>query len=92
MERNRFADAQRAIEEAIRLDAFDADYFGILASIHLHFSRWKEALAAADQGLALEPEHNLCTNMRAQALVKLGDRSAPRRRWGRPSPAVRTTR
>jgi tetratricopeptide (TPR) repeat protein len=31
-------------------------------------------LEAANRGLEIDPEHQLCTNMRAQALVKLGDR------------------
>jgi tetratricopeptide (TPR) repeat protein len=74
--RNRFDEAQAAIEEALRLEPFDADYFAVLGSLHLRQNRWREALAAADQGLAIEPEHGLLTNLRAQALVKLGDRAA----------------
>src|SRR5205823_12580613 len=54
----------------------NADYFGILASLELRKSRWREALVAANQGLEIEPENGLCTNLRAQALVKLGDRAA----------------
>ena len=71
LRRNRFDEAQAAIMEAIRLNPYDADYFAILASLHLRASRWREALAVADQGLAVEPEHALCTNLRAQALVRL---------------------
>jgi tetratricopeptide (TPR) repeat protein len=76
LRRNRFQEAQAAILEAIRLNPYDADYFAILASLHLRGSRWREALEVADQGLTVEPEHPLCTNLRAQALVKLGDRAA----------------
>ena len=34
--------------------------------------RWAAALATADRGLALDPEHAQCTNLRAMALVQLG--------------------
>jgi tetratricopeptide (TPR) repeat protein len=74
--RKRFQEARAAILEAIRLDPYEANYFGILALLELGKSRWREALEAANQGLQIEPEHGLCTNMRAQALVKLGDRAA----------------
>jgi len=76
LSRNRLEEARAAILEAIRLNPYEADYFGTLALLELGKSRWREALAAANQGLQLEPEHGLCTNLRAQALVKLGDRSA----------------
>ena len=76
LSRQRLDEARSAILEAIRLNPFDADHFGILSLLELRKSRWREALAAADQGLMIEPEHGLCTNLRAQALVKLGDRSA----------------
>jgi tetratricopeptide (TPR) repeat protein len=76
LSRQRLDEAREAIREAIRLNPYDAEYFGILSLLELNKSRWREALEAADQGLALEPENGLCTNLRAQALVKLGDRSA----------------
>ena len=74
-ERNRLPEAQRAIEEALRLDPYEPAYFAELASLHYQQRRWKEALVAADQGLAIDPEHNTCLNLRAQALIKLGDRA-----------------
>ena len=74
--RKRYDDARASILEAIRLNPSDADYFGTLANLELGKSRWREALMAADQGLAIDPEHNVCTNMRALALVQLGDRAA----------------
>src|SRR5262245_41290166 len=76
IDRKRFEEARAAILEAIRLEPYNANYFGILSSLELQKSRWREALAAANQGLEIEPENGLCTNLRAQALVKLGDRAA----------------
>jgi len=76
LRRNRYGEAQAAILEAIRLNPYEAQYFAILGSLHLQASRWRDALAAADQGLAIDPEHGPCTNVRAQALVKMGDRAA----------------
>ena len=73
--RNHYAEAQAAIEEAIRLDSTDADFFSLLASIHLNQKRWPAALDAAEQGLQFDPEHVGCTNLRAMAMVKLGRRS-----------------
>lgn len=75
IDRKRYGEARQAIVEAIGLNPYEANYFGILASLELQKSSWREALAAANQGLEIEPENNLCTNLRAQALVKLGDRA-----------------
>ncbi|HEV2694850.1 MAG TPA: tetratricopeptide repeat protein [Verrucomicrobiae bacterium] len=72
--RNRFGEALMAINEAIRLDPDDADYHAVLANIHLQESRWRDALNAAEQGLQFDPEHIGCTNLRAMAMVKLGDK------------------
>lgn len=73
--RNRYEEARAAILEAIRLDPYDADFYGILAATFLQQRRWREALQSADQGLEIDPEHSLCTNFRAESLVKLGDRA-----------------
>jgi len=70
--RNRLPEALTAIEEAIRLDSVDADYFSLLAGIHLQECRWQKALEAAELGLQFEPEHVACTNQRAIAMVKVG--------------------
>lgn len=70
--RNRYPEARAAIEEAIRLDSVDADYFALLASIHLEERHWQRALDTAEQGLQFDPEHISCTNLRAMAMVKLG--------------------
>ena len=75
IDRKRLEEARLAILEAIRLDPYEASYFAILASLEMQKSRWREALEAANQGLEIEPEHVWCTNLRAQALVKLGDRA-----------------
>jgi tetratricopeptide (TPR) repeat protein len=69
-DRNRLA--ERAIDTAIELDPADADYFGLRAAIRFDERDWPGALAAAEQGLDLNPEHDACTNLRAIALVKLG--------------------
>jgi hypothetical protein len=73
--RNHYPEAQAAIEEAIRLDSTDADYFSLLAGIHFNQKRWQPALTAAERGLEFDPEHIGCTNLRAMAMVKLGRRS-----------------
>lgn len=72
----RLADALRGLDEAIRLDPHDADFFSMRASIHFQKKRWAEALADADAGLEIDPEHVGCLNLRAQALVMTKDRAA----------------
>lgn len=71
-DRNRDVEAVDSINEAIRLEPTDADYRGLLAGIEFARERWKETLAAAEQGLEFDPEHITCNNLRAMALVKLG--------------------
>ena len=65
-------DARAAIGEALRLNAEDEDYFSLLSSIELARRNWPGALAAAEQALALNPEHVNAANLRAMALVRLG--------------------
>ncbi len=68
----RLKEAESSAREAIRLEPADADFHGLLASVELARRDWSAALAAAEVGLALDPEHLLCTNLRALALVQLG--------------------
>jgi hypothetical protein len=37
--------------------------------------RWQDALDSAERGLAIEPQHVTCNNLRAMALVQLGRRA-----------------
>lgn len=72
--RNRFNDAGAAINEAIRLDPSDADLHAMRAQVSMQQRHWRDALAAAERGLAVDAEHVGCTNLRAMALVQLGER------------------
>lgn len=69
---DREEDAFRAVQEALRIDPSDADNFSLLSSIELARRRWPAALEAAEQALALNPEHVGANNLRAMALVRLG--------------------
>jgi tetratricopeptide (TPR) repeat protein len=73
--RNRSAEAKTAIEEAVRLDPDNPDYFGQLALVEFSLRDWNASLAAAENGLKADPEHVYCTNLRVQALTKLGRRT-----------------
>ena len=64
--------ARAAINEAIRLDPMQADYFSWLAAFLYDSGQWKAALKAADQGLELNALHVSCANLRALSLAKLG--------------------
>lgn len=69
---NQLRESKQAIEEAIGLNPYVTEYFAQLGQIELQLRNWKAAELAAGQGLELDPEHVLCTNLRAQALVKQG--------------------
>jgi tetratricopeptide (TPR) repeat protein len=71
-DRNRFAEAATAVREAIRLDPDDPNNRALLASIHSSTEAWEDCLREADAGLASDPEHDGCTNLRALALTHLG--------------------
>lgn len=70
--RRHFAEARDTIAEAIRLEPWNAMHFHVLSEIETQTYQWAQALAAAEQGLACDPEHIGCNNLRAIALVKLG--------------------
>ena len=72
--RNRLDEARTAANEAIRLDPETADHWGELSQIEYQCRDWRAALEAAERGLAIDPDDNACTNLRAIALVKLGRR------------------
>jgi tetratricopeptide (TPR) repeat protein len=63
--------AASAIHEAIRLDPDMPNYHALLAGIEFKLGRWEWALVAACRGLAIDPGHVGCLNLRAMALVKL---------------------
>jgi len=65
-----------AINEALRLDPSDPDVYALRGQMSFRRKKWQQALAEADAGLALDPEHHACINIRAQALVMLNERQA----------------
>lgn len=69
---DRLAEAEAAVNEAIRLDPEDADYFALLGSVKMQRRRWREALEAAERGLYFDASHVGCINLRAMALNQLG--------------------
>tara|TARA_R110002049_G_scaffold4601_5_gene32324 strand:+ start:455886 stop:457121 length:1236 start_codon:yes stop_codon:yes gene_type:complete len=70
--RNRFDESLAAIRESIRLDPYDADYFGQQARVCLSMRNWQQALDSAEAGLAIDPEDTHCNNVRSIALERLG--------------------
>lgn len=69
---DRMQDAEQTINEALRLDPSNADFYGHAAALCLQKKAWQAALDRAEQGLMLDPEHAQCTNTRSMALVHLG--------------------
>lgn len=71
-ERHQLAIAENSIREAIRLNPYEASYFALLARCHHQQKLWRESLAAANQGLAIDPKDVECLNYRALSLSQLG--------------------
>jgi len=68
MARQWLAEATAAIDEAIRLDASDAEKFATKSQIRFMMSDWHGGLAAAEAGLQLDPQNKGCLNLRGVAL------------------------
>ncbi|MBN2007490.1 MAG: tetratricopeptide repeat protein [Anaerolineae bacterium] len=68
--------ALAAIQEAMRLDPEVPAYYATLALLHTRKKAWRQAVRAAETGLQLAPDHVGCANMRAMALVNLGEQGA----------------
>lgn len=61
-----------SIEEALRLDPEDADYFALQSQLFLTSEKYQASLNAANAGLAIDPENVSCGNFRSIALERLG--------------------
>jgi tetratricopeptide (TPR) repeat protein len=61
--------AQKAIATSLQLDPNMAETYGIAAAIYQKQGKTAQMLAFADKGLALDPEHQTCWNMRVLALL-----------------------
>ncbi|HVT79354.1 MAG TPA: tetratricopeptide repeat protein, partial [Phycisphaerae bacterium] len=74
--RNRFPEAEVEVRRALQLAPADSDFWCLLAEVLFARQQWEPTLDAANTGLQFDPEHSGCLNMRAMALVKLGDKMA----------------
>jgi tetratricopeptide (TPR) repeat protein len=72
LQRNRFDEAEAAIQTSLNLDPYDADAFALLARALVGRKRYEDALAILNQGLAIDPEHGDCSSLRAITLERLG--------------------
>lgn len=66
--------ARVSINEALRQDPSEPQYWALLAQLELNLKNHRAALAAAEQGLTFDAEHEGCVNLRAIALTNLGER------------------
>ncbi|AKQ45022.1 hypothetical protein TH63_04260 [Rufibacter radiotolerans] len=82
LQEERLAESERAIWEALTLEPYEATYHFVLGSICFSRSQWKEALASAEEGLAVEPEDVSCLNLKARALNRLGHKEMATESFG----------
>lgn len=72
LRRDRYEEAAAAIQEALRLNSFSPDYYEMQGRIRFAQRRWRDALESAENGLAIEADHDGCGNLRAMSLTQLG--------------------
>jgi tetratricopeptide (TPR) repeat protein len=69
---SKLKDAEEAINQAVAVDGRDADRCAMLARIYQERDRQEASLQHANDGLAIDPDHDVCLFFRAIALGKLG--------------------
>ena len=70
--RNQFEAADKAANEAIRLGSNStASYFSLKSQIQFALRNWRHALDAADRGLEIDPDDEVCANLRGMCLRQL---------------------
>ena len=72
LELGRLDDAEGAADAAVMLNPGGADGDALCALIALQRRDWANALAWADRGLAGDPQHPTCADVRGVALLQLG--------------------
>ncbi len=70
--RRRTRAARPHVEQAVRLDPWNAEYFGLLAAVEFDLGDWAAAEAAARRGLAVRPSHDRCATLLARAMAAAG--------------------
>lgn len=70
--RGRARQAAEAAQEAVRLAPRYVGAWHLLGQIRIDQKDWKAAIACADEGLAVDPDHEGCATIRAAALLEIG--------------------
>lgn len=76
MEMYELKKADEAIQRAIAIQPYIADYHGLHANIKLDKRDYREAAQIAKKGLEINPESMICRNMLSTAQLKMGDKAA----------------
>ncbi len=63
--------AEAAAQQSLQMYPENADMYGLLAYLAARKADWKQSLDFAETGLGYDSDHVLCTNARANALLKL---------------------
>jgi tetratricopeptide (TPR) repeat protein len=70
--RGRPRQAAESATEALRLEPRYVGAWHLLGQIRIDQRDWKAAIACADEGLAVDPDHEGCATVRAAALLEIG--------------------
>lgn len=71
-------EARKQLDIAISINPFHAEYFGMMAQIHLVRKQFLQAFETARKGLAIDPDNINCLNVQTTALVKLNRKEEAR--------------
>ena len=73
MRQHKDAEAEKRVQEAIRLNPHASHYFALWSATAMHRKQYKRAVELANQALALNAENMQALNLRATAQRYLGD-------------------
>jgi tetratricopeptide (TPR) repeat protein len=73
-----FRTAELAINEALRINPENPDYYDVLAQLRMVKRDYKEALRLCEKGLEIDPQNVDCRSTRARVLTKMGKKNAAR--------------
>src|SRR5690606_36725131 len=63
--------ALKYLNSVLTFDPMRPDAHGLISSIHFQEADFEKALEAANAGLAIDPQNELCLNYRSMALLRL---------------------
>jgi len=78
METGAGKEARACVDQAIELEPEDPDNYGLSAQLYARQHHCKDAIAEAEHGLSLDPDHSLCRLLLSHSLTRSGKQGVAR--------------